>query len=286
LGASAFIAFGQTAQTSSGIPFSHGFDVTINGNAPIHFGLDTGLAWDFILTSEQAKLFGLPVVDQHTMYTSDKQTALGAKSDIVQAKTLTLAGYTFSDLKGLAVPNSHRGDVGITLFRNVLLTLDYPHDLLRVSDGQLPPANGHDILAYTTDPAANFKVLQVSPMVSIQLAGQPLQALIDTGAHEVFGEIIVPRDVAAKLPLGPQVGTMTLADALGRKFPSYVAPLKGDLQLGDVLVHNPMVTVSDWLGFVNVGPLTKRLVLTIDQVNHRVRVVMPVPAPQTQATLN
>ena len=65
-----------SAQAPSGeieIPFSQGFDVAINGSVPIHFGLDTGLAWDFFISSEQAHQLALPVIGQHTMHTSDRK---------------------------------------------------------------------------------------------------------------------------------------------------------------------------------------------------------------------
>ncbi|MGO8756685.1 MAG: hypothetical protein ACLQG3_01035 [Terracidiphilus sp.] len=257
------------------IPFSQGFDVSFNGSAPIHFGIDTGLAWDFFLTSEQARQLALPVLGQHIVHTSDHKEVPGSASDIAQAKTLLLAGRTFTDRKGLAAPNSHRDDVGITLFSDLLITLDYPRDRMRLRTGSLPPANGKDIVPYTTQPDADFKVLQVSPMVTIKLADQSFPALIDTGAHTAYGDVIVPPEVAAKLPLSEQLGTVTIGDALGRKFPGVVRQLNGDLTIGSVVIHKPIVTVSEWLGFVNVGPATKRLALTIDQKNHLVQLTLP-----------
>jgi predicted aspartyl protease len=146
---------------------------------------------------------------------------------------------------------------------------------MRLRTGSLPPANGKDIIPYTTQPDADFKVLQVSPMVTIKLADQSFPALIDTGAHAVYGDVIVPPEVAAKLPLSNQLGTVTIGDALGRHFPGVVKQLNGDLTIGGVVIHKSIVTVSEWLGFVNVGPATKRFALTIDQKNHLVQLTLP-----------
>jgi hypothetical protein len=274
-------AFGavQTPSEDLEISFNQGFDVAFNGSAPIHFGLDTGLAWDFLLSAEQAHQLALPVIGQHTVHTSDRKEVPGSTSDIVQAKTLLLAGRTFTDRQGLAAPNSHRNDVGITLFSDLLITLDYPRDRMRLRAGSLPPANGKDIIPYTTQPDASFKVLQVSPTVTIKIAGQSFSALIDTGAHTAYGDVIVPPEVAAKLPLGDQLGTVTLGDALGRRFPGVIRQLNGDLTIGSVVIHKPVVTVTEWLGFVNVGPATKRLVVTIDQKNHLVQLTLPASEP-------
>jgi hypothetical protein len=268
----------QAAPEDREIPFSQGFDVSFNGSAPIHCGFDSGLAWDFLLSSDHAGQLGLSVIGTHVMHTSDRQEVSGAPSDIVLTKAMTLLGRTFTDRKGLIAPNSHRNDVGITLFSDLLLTLDLPRGLLRVRSGALSPANDQDIIPYTTDPNASFKVLQVSPTITIQLADKPFPALLDTGAQSIYGDVLVPSEVAARLPLGSQLGTVIFADALGRKSTGVVKQLNGDLTIGNITIHKPVITVSDWLGFVNLGPLTKRLVITIDQKNHLVQLIMPAPA--------
>jgi hypothetical protein len=44
--------------TPAGVPFLHGFDVSINGSEPLHFGLDTGAATDFFIVPANAQLLG------------------------------------------------------------------------------------------------------------------------------------------------------------------------------------------------------------------------------------
>ena len=117
---------------------------------------------DFLIASEQACGLGLPVAGTHVMHTSDKQAAAaGVTGEIVRAKTLTIAGHTFAESNGLALPNTRGITLGITLFHDVLLALDFPHDQLRISEGQLPPPNGRDVVPYTTNPEASFRPLQV-----------------------------------------------------------------------------------------------------------------------------
>lgn len=271
---------GQTAPPLLGIPFLHGIDVSINGSAPMHFGLDTGLSVGFSITPENALKFGLPVTEHHTIHGSDRQEVPGMATDIVRATTLTVASRTFRDSEGVTMPDAHRdGTLGIAVFRDVLLTLDYPHDRLGISDGALPPPNGHDIIPYTTGSNADDN----TPTVKIQLAGQTMSAQLDTGAAKLNADIIVPTKIAATLPLGPTESTMTLSDALGNKFPSRTAQLTGDMTLGGIVLHNPAVLVSDWLGYINLARVSTLLVFTIDQRNLRLRITMPnapVTAPR------
>jgi hypothetical protein len=271
---------GQTAPPLPGIPFLHGIDVSINGSALMHFGLDTGLSVGFSINPENAQKLGLPVTDHHTIHTSDRQEVPGKATDFVRAATLTVAGRTFTEPEGVTLQDTHRdGTLGIALFRDVLLTLDYPHDLLSIADGALPPPNGHDVIAYTTDPNATLRPLRVTPTVMIQLAGETLPALLDTGARKLNADLIVPTRVAATLPLGPTESTIVLSDAVGNKFPSRTARLTGDMILGEVVLHNPTVLVSDWLGFIDLARVSNLLVLTIDQRNLRLRIAMPNAVP-------
>jgi hypothetical protein len=243
----------------------------------MHFGLDTGLSVGFSVTPENARKLGLPVTYHHTIHSSDRQEVPGMATDIVQATTLTVAGHTFRGSEGVTLPDAaHRdGTLGIALFRDVLLTLDFLHDRLSIADGALPPPNGHNIIAYTTNPNANAS----TPIVMIQLAGQTLPALLDTGARGINADVIVPARVAATLPLGPTESTITMSDGLGNRFPSHTARLTGDMLLGEVVLHNPTVLVSDWLGFIDLARVSNLLVLTIDQRNLRLRVAMPNASP-------
>jgi hypothetical protein len=128
--------------------------------------------------------------------------------------------------------------------------------------------------------------LRVSPTVTIQLAGHVFSALLDTGARRINADIIVPAEMAATLPLGPPESQRILTNAAKRQFPSYTAKLRGDLILGEIVVHNPTVLVSDMLGFIDLARLCNRLILTIDQRNRRLRISLPstsdseVPVPE------
>ena len=270
-----------TAQTeASGVTFVNGLEVRIDGTTFLHFGLDTGAAPAFLITPDHAQELTLPVVGTRVIHTSDKQTATATDAaKVVRANKLEIAGHTFLRAKGVVLPDAHHdGTLGISLFHDVLLTLDYPHDRLTVTDGALPVPNGRDVIAYTTKPEASFTPLRVSPTVSLQLAGHSFPALLDTGARKIAADLIVPTEIAATLPLGVTESETTISGANGRSFPAHTARLNGVLTLGNLGLRNPTVLVTDWLGFIDLGRVINCLALTIDQRNQRLRVEVPRPS--------
>lgn len=276
LACSVSMNLGQAAQQTASTAFLHGIDVSINGSKIMHFGLDTGLSVAFSITPENAHRLNLPVTSHRTIHSSDQEKVAGKATDVIRTNSLTVAGYNFDAPEGIVLEDAHRdGTLGIALFRDVLLTLDYPGDRLSIREGELPLQNGRDVIPYTTDPNAPLRPLRISPTVAIQLAGKTFSALLDTGARKLNADVIVPVKTAATLPLGPRESNTTLSDAIGNKFPSYTARLDGDLQLGEVVLHNPTVLVTDWLGFIDLARVSNQLVLTIDQKNRRLRVTMP-----------
>jgi hypothetical protein len=266
-------ANGQQGVGSCHFPFLQGLDVSINGVEPIQFGLDTGLAASaFSIAPEQARMLILPVIGRRRVPTSDKQPKnTGAETELVLARNLTVAGHTFQNVEGVVMPG--KSTLGIRSFRKILLTLDYPRGCLSISDGALPAPNGSDITAYTTVLHSTFLPLRFSPNVSIQLAGHAFPALLDTGAAHISADIIVPIEIAERLPHGPVIADTIIADSFGRKYPSRTAHLNGDLIVGEIRVHDPDILVSGWLGFIDLAAVINRMVITIDQRNHRLRII-------------
>jgi len=267
----------QDRSALSSSAFQQGISVSIDGSAPLRFGLDTGGGDDFFITPEAARKLALPVIGHRIIHTSDRQSALvGDQADIVNVKTLSVAGHVFTGPEGVVLPDSrHDGTLGIPIFHDVLLTLDYPNDRLTISEGALPPPNGRDVLAYTTDPQASFRPLRVSPTVTVQLAGHSLKALLDTGARNLNADLVIPRALATTLPLGEVESVTSISDAGGRSFASETRRLEGDLTLGNITLHRPLILISDWLGFAELARVSGQLTITIDQRNHRLRLTMP-----------
>jgi hypothetical protein len=71
--------------------------------------------------------------------------------------------------------------------------------------------------------------------------------------------------------LNRQEGKGTLSDILGHQFSYATATLDGDLVIGDLAIHHPTLLISDSLEYVDLGGIINRMVLSIDQKNHRLQ---------------
>jgi hypothetical protein len=66
-----------------------------------------------------------------------------------------------------------------------------------------------------------------------------------------------------------------VSDILGHSYSYSIATLDGDLTIGDLAVHHRTLFISDALGYVNMGGIVNRMVVSIDQKNHRLKLEMP-----------
>ena len=83
--------------------------------------------------------------------------------------------------------------MGIGLFQNVVVKLDYPSNRLSISEQSLPPEDGKDVLKYTD--------VHFLPYVDVVLGGIPINACIDTCAKDIGVDLSVPVDFASRLRL-------------------------------------------------------------------------------------
>ena len=88
-----------------------------------------------------------------------------------------------SELLGLSViatelpfPSDIIGVIGMGVFKDCLLTLDYPASKVTLTRGELPPANGHDILDFTQPRQARS-----IPVIAVGMCGEPTEFALDSG---------------------------------------------------------------------------------------------------------
>jgi hypothetical protein len=157
------------------------------------------------------------------------------------------------------------GVLGFGLFAGCLLTLDYPANVVRMARGELPPANGRDVLAFTRERGI--------PTARITVAGRDMDAHVDAG---FMGGISLPEAEAGRLPLSAPPKVVGRGQTLGNSFEIKAAPLDGDFGFGGVVLERPMVEFQPVFPMANVGArILRDLVLTFDQKNNRMRVAKP-----------
>jgi hypothetical protein len=253
------------------VPFLKGIEVRINKRGPYLFGLDTGMGQAFILDPELAHQQALPVTG-HTRMHSGIDRADDPDVPIVHANRMQLAGRTIRDAIGMPMENyspmvkAGRGTLGMALFKNTVLYLDYGRDLLWLSRRSLPKPDGKRVLLYDD--------INLLPYIEVSLNGMVVKAEVDSGARDAGSDLVLPRELAAQLALvdRKESGQM-VRDINGRQYSLATANLDGDLRIGTLIVSHPKVLIGAFSSHVILGGVLNRLTVGIDQKHHRIEFV-------------
>ncbi|MCF7688275.1 MAG: aspartyl protease family protein [Cephaloticoccus sp.] len=149
------------------------------------------------------------------------------------------------------------GILGFPLFRETLLTLDYPQSRLILS-----PWNPTTLVPGTPIP---FNNTHRTPLIPIRIGSQEIVALIDSGSDA--GLHLNPKGLIVDFESPPRptvlVGTLT-----GDHFQE-VARIRESLTIGEYTLPKPMTYLTDGLSSLG-GELLKHFSLTFDQERNRV----------------
>jgi hypothetical protein len=179
--------------------------------------------------------------------------------------------YDFTDLSDhLGVPID--GVIGFPLFRDKLLTLDYPGARLEIAPDPL-------LAPYGPRPAPRSSTLtfdneQATPLIPVQMGHESFFVLIDSGSDG--GLSLNPAGLHPQFASGPRPGK--LAASLAGDHPQMVGRLAQDVLIGTQTVAQPVVDLTDQLSSLG-GELLRHFVLTFDQRRHRVTLVRDTDGP-------
>jgi len=186
--------------------------------------------------------------------------------DAVTLKRLQLGGARFEYVPALVYDCGDvsaqfgvkiDGILGFPLFRNAVLTLDYPNErvVLRadIPEDGLP---GEAIL---------FNNADKTPLIPIRLGDREFAALIDSGSASAID--INPAGLAPKFSYGPVDGPMVSTLAGDR--PSRVGRLAGVVRIGSYDVPQPVAELTDELTSLGGGILS-HFTVTFDQRHNEV----------------
>jgi len=228
-------------------------DVSIDGRGPYRLVVDWG-----------ANLLAVsPRVAAELKLPSSGIDRMGNEN--VRIDSLAIGGARLGGLTAAVDPffagRAEQGVLGVNVFREILLTLDYPRGRIRLEKGLLPPPDGKRILACDSADGPE-------PAIEITLAGRPIRAMLDTGAGRL---LMLPEALMGGLPLGPLRAAGEASGPQGGASRLKEAPLKGDLRLCDVVVHDPILSFHPRPRAFLGGALLERFAVTLDQKGHRVR---------------
>ena len=241
-------------------------EVFLDGRGPYRMFLDTG-AGSTVLDRSLAQELGLRKVGETKIGDPANPEAISAdqvwidslRIGSVRFDGITAASWDRSDLRRDV--NPPRGVIGFAVFRELLLTLDYPGAQLRLARGRLAAADGQNVLRYT-DPNG-------IPVIPVQVSGATLAADLDTGSP---GFLSIPARDTARVRFAGPLQIMGRGRTVNSEVVFRGAAIAGAVAIGKHRFENPVVMVHDQLPNPNLGGRALRdFALTFDQRARSVR---------------
>jgi hypothetical protein len=199
--------------------------------------------------------------------TTVKRIELGdARFDDVPALVLD------TDPISLALGVKVDGILGFPLFRETVLTLDYPAAQVRLAR----PAAAHDRPG-TTIP---FNNLRKTPFIPIHLGNASPLVLIDSGSDGPLS--LNPVGLALHYAVPPRPGGV-VATLTGDE-PRTFARLEDTVRLGDFALERPVTQLTDGLSAIG-GGLLQNFRVTFDQAHNEVTFFRDQDGPVTMGPL-
>jgi hypothetical protein len=246
------------------------------GAGPFRFLVDTGSSVTLV-TPALAKRFPGRVLPAGPNPRLRVRGAEGGAIDLPRAslRRLELGGAAFEEIEVLlydcAPLSTHLGQpvdgvLGFPLFRELLLTLDYPGRRLilrpRALEALIPG------LPVPADAARR------TPLVTVGLGERSLLVLVDSGSAAGFS--LNPAGISPRYVVPPREGA--LLGTLAGDRPQRVARLAESLRLGDQFIPEPVVDLTDELSSLGGGVL-RQFVVTFDPGRDRVFFHRPGDGP-------
>jgi predicted aspartyl protease len=237
--------------------------VTINGKGPFRFALDTGTGGDAIITLQLAEELGLPTDGYVNL--SDPSGRGQLKVPRYVMDSVQVAGVEFTGVRAAEHPlsgvdGSCQGLLGFTLFRDYLLTLDYPGRRMTLETGALAPDGEQSVLG--------FRMPYGIPIIPMLIDGIAIEAQIDSGGTGLS----VPEAMVARLRFASNPSLFGNEQSVSTRFQTLAAELIADVQLAGYTYTHPFIEINPAFPLANLGssPLQK-FVLTFDQKSGLVR---------------
>ena len=237
--------------------------VTIDGKGPFRFIIDTGTGADAFVTPELADELKLQTVGKVVVNDPSKQS--GQRVSVVLLPSIELAGVKFSEVKAarhevIGEAGSCQGILGFTLFRNYLLTLDFPNRQVTLADGVLTPDDGKTVLP--------IRMPDGVPITSLRVSGASIEAQLDSGG----GGLTLPESLAVHQKWDVAPVAFATGNTMTARFEIKAAKLDGDVKVGMYTFTHPVVEIHPAFPLVNFGsPPMQSFAITFDQKSLLVR---------------
>lgn len=240
--------------------------------------IDTG-AMASVVTSKYAKSHRLATRDVAQMYMTDAFKRSKATPTVARVSSLKIGDATFENFDaivedfGSLASISRRLDVVLArpVFRDVLLTIDYPNRRLIIGRGSLPAPNGRDIIQLKRDEDGAL-------LIPIRIGGEDAWLTLDTG-HTGNGLLLSRYRLLGMRWASTPVEGEQVQGFIGEGV-SKIGRMDGDAVVGQYTFARPIISVSsdddhEYLG----ADFLRHFAMTIDQRNNRVRLSRATTRP-------
>ena len=242
-------------------------EVMVNGKGPFVFGFDTGAQAGPRIDSSLVDKLGLKPTGE--VQATDPSGRNPQTSVTVKLDSIVIGGLRFADVtvasrnyKNSPRPLQIDGILGLSLFADYLVTLDFPAKKLRIEKGGLPKADGADILDYKNDAGIS--------QVELSVGDKKIKAHLDSG--NAIGAFVFPTAFLEKLSLASEPRVVGRARSASGEMEIKQAQLKDLVKLGRHEFPGATVTYPALGDIGNVGVKTlSQFVITFDQQHERVR---------------
>lgn len=246
---------------------------------PYHFLIDTGASVTLVspeLAARYAAKNAPPITTPLVRVKSaDGETAL---LTAVTLRKIALGGASFENVQALvydcAAISAHLGVqidgiLGFPLFRETILTLDYPNSRVLLQPRSAAPLVPGRPVPFNND--------RKTPIIPLRLGNETFVALIDSGSDAALS--LNPVGLEPTFSVTPRPGA-TIATLSGDRQQD-IGRLAQTLRIGDYRVEQPIVDLTDELTSIG-GGILKNFTVTFDQEHNRVTFyrdsTAPVPA--------
>ena len=242
-------------------------EVMINGQGPFLFAIDTGGQGEIRADISLVEKLGLKKVGE--VIEGDPSGKNNRTADLVGIDSIKIGNLEFRNLEAATRDYNRRpgmkidGILCFELFKNHLLTLDYPAKIVRVEEGSLPQANGKDILS--------FENPRGIPVIKLGVGNQTIDTHIDSG--NANGGFVFPTERIEKLSLASEPKVVGRAQTVTNVFEIKEVKIKDTIRFGSFEYSEPTIVYpGPSPREANIGArILRDYALTFDQKNKRVK---------------
>lgn len=237
--------------------------VMVNGRGPFRFIVDTGTGGQALITPALADLLQLPPIGEARLV--DPSGKGDQRAQVLYIQSLTIAGIDFADIRALRHPLAGEnatcmGLLGFTLFRDYLLTLDFPGRTLQLTAGNLAPDGNQSVLS--------FRMPDGVPIAPLTIGSQRVEAQLDSGGVG----LTLPESLARQMRFVSTPVVYANGESLATRFALKAGRLGADVHIGRYRFVNPVVEIHPAFPLVNLGACPmQNFAVTFDQKNLLVR---------------